>query len=102
MVLIFLSMQKKEIKHTFKILKEWPNAVKELHLKNIYNPQKGYNLQDKLSSNQSYTQLKVNEGIDKAAQKSRENFFLNGMEFFNHSKVKLTDLFTFQTLRTSG
>ena len=26
--------------HTYKIVKEWPNAVKELHLKNIYDPEK--------------------------------------------------------------
>ena len=64
---------KEKTEHAFKILKEWPNIVKELHLKNIYDPKKGYNLQDKLSSNQSDTQLKIYEDIDKAAQKSVEN-----------------------------
>ena len=29
---------KEKREHTFKILKEWPNVVKELHLKNICNP----------------------------------------------------------------
>ena len=65
-------MQKKKRAY-FKILKEWPNVVKELHLKNIYDPKKGCNLQDKLSSNQNYIQLKVYEDIHKAAQKSLEN-----------------------------
>ena len=73
MVLIFLSMQRKKREHTYKILKEWPIVVKELHLKTSMIPKKGYNLQDKLSSNQIYIQLQVYEGIHKAAQRSLEN-----------------------------
>ena len=64
---------KEKSEYTFKMLKEWPNVVKELHLKNIYDPKKGYNLQDKLSSNQNCIQLKVYEDIHKAAQESLEN-----------------------------
>ena len=70
--------------YTFKTLKKWPNDVKQLYPKNIYNPEKGYNLQDKQLSNQSLIHLKVFNCIHKAAQKSLETS-LNEMVLKNHS-----------------
>ena len=45
--------------HTFKVLCEWPSAREQLKLKNMYNPELGLDLEQKLLTNQQFHALKV-------------------------------------------
>ena len=45
--------------HAFNVLCEWPLAREQLHLSDIYDPNLGIHLGDKLWTNQQYSALKV-------------------------------------------
>ena len=44
--------------HTFKVLCEWPSAREQLKLQNMYDPESGIHLGDKLWTNQQFNALK--------------------------------------------
>ena len=58
---------KERRQHTFKIVKEWPSVIEKLHLEGIYNSELGYDLKEKILTNQEYNLLKVYENIDKTS-----------------------------------
>ena len=83
---------KEKREHTFKILNEWPNVVKESHLKNIYNPKKGYNF--KINSRPTRTTYNLMKPYIKQHKRVWKTF-LNGMGLLNHSKTKKNRLIHF-------
>jgi len=50
--------------HAFKVLCEWPSAREQLRLSDIYDPNLGIHLGDKLWTNQQYSALKVYKTLD--------------------------------------
>ena len=50
--------------HAFKVLCEWPSSREQLHLSDIYDPNLGIHLGDKLWTNQQYSALKVYKTLD--------------------------------------
>ena len=50
--------------HAFKVLCEWPSAREQLHLSDVYDPNLGIHLGDKLWTNQQYSALKVYKTLD--------------------------------------
>ena len=57
-----LSKEEKR-RHTFTVLCEWPSAREQLNLENMYDPELGLNLEQKLITNQQFHALKVYEKI---------------------------------------
>ena len=49
--------------HTFKVLCEWPSVREQLKLENMYNPELGLDLKQKLFISQQFNTLKVYEKI---------------------------------------
>ena len=59
-----VALTEKKRLHTCKIMKEGPTVINQLCLKNIYNSDLGYNLKEKLWSNQQFKALNVYKNID--------------------------------------
>ena len=57
-----LSIKEKRL-HTFTVLCEWPSAREQLKLENMYNPELGLDLEQKLITNQQFHALKEYEKI---------------------------------------
>ena len=53
-----LSKEEKR-RHTFTVLSEWPSAREQLKLEQMYNPELGLDLEQKLIANQQFHALKV-------------------------------------------
>ena len=47
----------KKIMHAYKVLREWPSAMEQLHLGQLYNSERGIHLGEKLWENQQYGAL---------------------------------------------
>ena len=55
--------KKEKRRHTFTVLCEWPSTREQLKLENMYDPELGLNLEQKLTTNQQFHALKVYEKI---------------------------------------
>jgi len=71
----FVDISKAERRlHTFKVLCEWPSAREQLKLENMYNPELGIDLGQKLHINQQFNTLKVYDNIGASSGAILENF----------------------------
>ena len=45
--------------HAYKVLREWPSTMEQIHLGQLYNSEQGIHLGEKLWTNQQYSALKL-------------------------------------------
>ena len=78
--------------HTCKVLLEWPSAMEQLRLSQLYNFEQGIHLGDKLWKNQQYSALSV---YKKLIQNPEQ--FWNGTDHLMNFRMKYLPIYHYSS-----
>ena len=83
--------------HAYKVLREWPSAMEQLHLGQLYNSENGIHLGEKLWKNQQYSALNVYKNLVQNLEQSWKIFGMGGSfdKFSNEISTRLPIFLSF-------